>query len=40
MNNERQAIIEKILKLMAKTTERGATEAEAISAALIAEDDE
>lgn len=37
MDNERQAIIEKILKLMAKTTERGATEAEAISAALIAQ---
>ena len=37
MDSERQNIIEKILKLMAKTVDRGATEAEAISAALAAQ---
>ncbi len=37
MENLRQNVIDKILKLMAKTIERGATEAEAIQAALIAQ---
>lgn len=37
MDNNRKEIINKIMKLMARTTSRGATEAEAINAALIAQ---
>lgn len=37
MDEKRQGIIEKILKLMSHTTDKGATKAEAVSAALLAQ---